>query len=102
MEPTNEVAPATLDSQAAEGATTPVKVTKRQPCPCGSGKKFKACCIGDPAYELVVEIGQPAATPPAVLPQAGKGSRMPKVFNKHQPKSVQSQRQSNSAHHRRV
>lgn len=25
------------------------KARRNEPCPCGSGKKFKACCIGEPA-----------------------------------------------------
>jgi hypothetical protein len=30
------------------------RVGRNQPCPCGSGKKFKKCCIGEPyvAYRV--------------------------------------------------
>lgn len=29
-------------------ALTPVRVGRNEPCPCGSGRKFKACCINGP------------------------------------------------------
>ena len=34
------------------------KVGRNQPCPCGSGKKYKQCCLA------VDEAARPAATPP--------------------------------------
>ncbi len=38
-------------SRAAQRRTEP-KVGRNDPCPCGSGKKFKRCC-GDPAAATV-------------------------------------------------
>jgi len=26
------------------------KVGRNEPCPCGSGKKYKKCCFGQPLY----------------------------------------------------
>jgi uncharacterized protein YecA (UPF0149 family) len=28
----------------------PVMPERNDPCPCGSGKKFKNCCAGNPLY----------------------------------------------------
>jgi uncharacterized protein YecA (UPF0149 family) len=30
----------------------PVAPERNDPCPCGSGKKFKNCCMGKPLYNL--------------------------------------------------
>jgi uncharacterized protein YecA (UPF0149 family) len=38
-------------SQSAGQTTRRVKVGRNDPCPCGSGKKFKKCC-GSPAIEV--------------------------------------------------
>lgn len=32
--------------QAAEGASLRPKIGRNDPCPCGSGKKYKKCCMG--------------------------------------------------------
>jgi uncharacterized protein len=29
----------------------PAMPERNDPCPCGSGKKFKNCCIGNPVYK---------------------------------------------------
>jgi len=29
--------------------TEPMKINRNDPCPCGSGKKYKKCCLGKPA-----------------------------------------------------
>ena len=81
-----------------------IKVTRRQPCPCGSGKKFKACCEGDPRYEVadVVADAAPASPeahkkPPAFSPKSqgqggfGPPQRQPPAGGK-----------SSSVHRRRV
>jgi SWIM/SEC-C metal-binding protein len=34
---------------AREPARSTPKVGRNEPCPCGSGKKFKKCCHGSPA-----------------------------------------------------
>ncbi len=36
-----------LQAQQASPVLTPPKVGRNEPCPCGSGKKFKKCCKGD-------------------------------------------------------
>jgi len=33
----------------------PPKVGRNEPCPCGSGKKFKKCCLRDPKDERFSE-----------------------------------------------
>ena len=88
-----------------EAAEVPkIKVTRRQPCPCGSGKKFKSCCEGDPRYE-VAEIGaeaQPVSPDtlkkaPAFSPKGG-----PKPASLHQGPPQQRGGKSSTVHHRRV
>jgi uncharacterized protein YecA (UPF0149 family) len=32
-------------STAFQPSTPPVKVGRNEPCPCGSGKKYKKCCL---------------------------------------------------------
>ncbi len=43
-----------------EGRTAVAKIGRNDPCPCGSGKKFKKCCIDKPAYRspAVQSLGQ--------------------------------------------
>lgn len=41
-----------------------VKTGRNQPCPCGSGKKYKYCCIG---REIRPRIVSPTAAPPGVV-----------------------------------
>ena len=38
-----------------------VRTQRREPCPCGSGKKFKNCHEGQPGYE----VAAPAVVAPA-------------------------------------
>ena len=33
-----------------------IKTGRNDPCPCGSGKKFKQCCIGKEMYENHIHI----------------------------------------------
>lgn len=33
------------DTKAVEQAEKPVRVTRKGPCPCGSGQPFKKCCM---------------------------------------------------------
>ena len=58
--PTPDPAP-----DAAPAAGTAPKVGRNDDCPCGSGKKFKKCCINEPAY------ASPAVT---VAAAPGKGA----------------------------
>ncbi|HEX2187591.1 MAG TPA: SEC-C domain-containing protein [Longimicrobiaceae bacterium] len=51
-----------------------MKPARNDPCPCGSGRKYKACCMAaDAALERTAAVagsGAPAATPEAWLPLA--------------------------------
>jgi len=40
----NEVLPAGLGGQKQKTVTIPDKIGRNDPCPCGSGKKYKKCC----------------------------------------------------------
>jgi hypothetical protein len=110
MEPTTESthqeAPAATDAAATEsteGAAPKIKAMRRQPCPCGSGKKFKNCHEGDPGYEVATE--QPVGQAP-VTPTAGLGTKGPASGNQHFPpqqqKNIPSQRNSAPLHRRKV
>ncbi|MGA2149698.1 MAG: SEC-C metal-binding domain-containing protein [Bryobacteraceae bacterium] len=35
-------------TEAAAAAGVQPKIGRNQPCPCGSGKKYKRCCLGKP------------------------------------------------------
>jgi uncharacterized protein YecA (UPF0149 family) len=35
-----------LGAGVQSSTIAPPKHTRNQPCPCGSGRKFKRCCIG--------------------------------------------------------
>jgi hypothetical protein len=35
------------------------KIGRNEPCPCGSGKKYKKCCFGKKPRENIVMIGSP-------------------------------------------
>ena len=35
------------------------KIGRNDPCPCGSGKKFKKCCLGKKPREQIVMLGSP-------------------------------------------
>ena len=39
--------------------TLMVKIGRNNPCPCGSGKKFKKCCFNKKPREQVVMVGSP-------------------------------------------
>lgn len=102
MQPTNNMTTFEKESNEAVEVSIKQKVTKRQPCPCGSGKKFKSCCIDDPRYELVLDVAPPPTGQPPKLTQMGKAGPVPRSFGKQAPKAFQNQRQSNTVHHRRV
>ena len=40
------VKPMTVQPTMRQMARRPPKVGRNEPCPCGSGKKFKRCCLG--------------------------------------------------------
>lgn len=79
-------------TKARDTATTPGEVGPRQPCPCGSGRRFKAChgapggpppaIVGRPFEGLVAECDLvalrelvPAATAPLTLVSAGSAGQ---------------------------
>jgi hypothetical protein len=41
--------------EATSTVTSAAKVGRNDACPCGSGKKFKKCCVNEPAYNVVPE-----------------------------------------------
>ena len=41
---TRSVRPSSTNKQSAPAAITSKKIGRNQPCPCGSGKKYKRCC----------------------------------------------------------
>lgn len=49
--------------QEAQATTVAGKVGRNDPCPCGSGKKFKKCCVDSPAYTAAPVQPQAAAKP---------------------------------------
>ena len=34
-----------------------LKIGRNDPCPCGSGKKYKKCCLASGKYELMHQVG---------------------------------------------
>jgi len=91
-------------TEAGEGSTEPKILTnRRQPCPCGSGKKFKNCHEGDPRYEVATEHVTPQA-PLAPTPGVANNPKVgaaAKHFPQQQQKSIPSQK-SGTTHRRRV
>ncbi len=53
---------ATEETSAAQTEAR-LRVRRKEPCPCGSGKKFKNCCIGKPEYELIEDAPPPTHAP---------------------------------------
>jgi hypothetical protein len=43
-------------------------VGRNDPCPCGSGKKFKKCCLGKDEDELIARVDARSSVPPAGAP----------------------------------
>jgi hypothetical protein len=43
-------------------------VGRNDPCPCGSGKKFKKCCLGKDEDELIAHVDARASVPPVGAP----------------------------------
>jgi hypothetical protein len=40
-------------------------VGRNDPCPCGSGKKFKKCCLGKDEDEIIARVDAPSSVPAA-------------------------------------
>jgi hypothetical protein len=50
-----------------------MKTGRNDPCPCGSGQKYKKCCAGKEAVQAVeqaAEVAADAATEAAAAPEA--------------------------------
>lgn len=99
-----EQTPEQPPADAAPAGEPRLRVARKQPCPCGSGKKFKNCCIDNPAYELINDAAVNTGALPAhpVAAAAPKTVNSQKHFPPHQQKNLPSARQSNSTHSRRV
>ena len=48
------------------------KIGRNAPCPCGSGKKYKKCCLGKKVFS---DSPVPTPSAKAVKPKSGKGAR---------------------------
>lgn len=60
-----------------------MKTGRNDPCPCGSGKKFKKCCLGNaPPVSLVPKAPRNS---PAASPWAGTGLGRPAAFAEPDP-----------------
>ena len=67
QEPRSPAASSPPRRSASRSATLAKKVGRNDPCPCGSGKKFKACCMRKQA------VGRPVLTrPPCRADSAGR------------------------------
>lgn len=40
-----------------------IKIGRNDPCPCGSGKKFKKCCLGKSANAVTFRVVDPLDDP---------------------------------------
>jgi hypothetical protein len=49
------------------------KVGRNDACPCGSGKKFKKCCINEAAYNVVPETKVATSAKAPAKPAANAG-----------------------------
>lgn len=56
-----------------------MKIGRNDPCPCGSGKKFKKCCaavaVAEPASAVAADSGVEPATPTELDPPQKDGGR---------------------------
>lgn len=84
MNPEQEVA-----ASGAPEPTGPVKAMRRQPCPCGSEKKFKNCHEGRPGYEVATDAADAPAAAPAT---AGAHGAAKKHFPGKDAKNIASQK----------
>lgn len=50
------IGPATDDSFSGQAPPANVKVGRNTPCPCGSGKKYKKCCLAAPEMKTDTDI----------------------------------------------
>ncbi len=66
--------PATLFPAATERAPVANKIGRNAACPCGSGKKYKHCCLDERAPPQVPGFAKPVHPFP-LAPRAGRGAR---------------------------
>jgi len=53
--------PMQVPPTARQVARKPPRIRRNEPCPCGSGLKFKKCCLRDPADERFAVTPTPPA-----------------------------------------
>jgi hypothetical protein len=63
------------NEQAPEmpASTAATKAGRNDPCPCGSGKKFKKCCVDKPEFNVAPATAEPsqASVKAAAAPAKG-------------------------------
>ncbi len=91
--------PATGET-AAEPAEARLRVRRKEPCPCGSGKKFKNCCIGKPEYEVIEDA--PPAAHALTEAELAKRSKTGIPGRQASPRAVSSSRPTNAIFRRKV
>jgi hypothetical protein len=108
-EPNAPLATAEGTNAGPEGVTgespETIKGMRRQPCPCGSGKKFKNCHEGAPGYAVATDgtVDAAVAAPGAVDARGARGGTSVKPhFPGKQAKTIASQKDFHSYHFRRV
>ena len=57
-----------------------MKAGRNEPCPCGSGKKYKKCCLGknqaaSPAQPTALSLARSASGPPEAVSSRAKTAR---------------------------
>lgn len=65
---------------ATPAASVTVRTNRREPCPCGSGKKFKNCHEGQPGFEVegnVAPNAPEAPTAPVNVPKKTNQKHFP-------------------------
>lgn len=86
----NDPQETTESETATRPASATVRTNRREPCPCGSGKKFKNCHEGQPGYEV-----DAVSAPEVPVPPTGTVSAPAKQNQKHFPgkntKNIKSQ-----------
>ena len=92
--------PATEETSAAP-AEARLRVRRKEPCPCGSGKKFKNGCIGKPEYEVIEDAPPPATHTPSEA-ELAKRSKSGIPGRQAPPRAVSSSRPANAIFRRKV
>jgi hypothetical protein len=51
-----------------------MKIRRNEPCPCGSGKKYKKCCLNDEDFISSIKTFQPEETYDESFPEMSQKS----------------------------